>query len=138
MHENEVSKTVIGSAIDVHRELGPGLIESVYEEALCHELHLRALDFLRQRSLPISYKDIKLATPLRLDLLVAGKVIVDVKSKDEILPIDKQKMRTYLKLADLHLGLIINFNVSRLIDGVVRVVHQLEELPPDLRAGPEA
>ena len=132
MHENELSKLIIGGAIEVHRELGPGLIESVYEEALCHELNLLGLSVVRQQSLPIRYKGINLATPLRLDLLVASKVIVDVKSKTDILPIDKQKMRTYLKLVDCHLGLIINFNVERLIDGVMRVVYRLEEPPPDL------
>ena len=137
MHENEISKLIIGGAIGVHRELGPGLIESVYEEALCHELHLLGLSFLRQRSLPIAYKGVKLATPLRLDLLVAEKVIIDVKSKEDLMPIDKQKMRTYLKLTGCHLGLIINFNVIRLIDGIARVVHHLDELPPDLHGSPE-
>ena len=95
MHENEISEKIIGSAIEVHRILGPGLLESVHEEALCHELHLRGMRFLRQLHVPISFKDIKLGTDLRLDLLVEDKVIVDLKAKEVLSPIDKPKLLYY-------------------------------------------
>jgi len=127
MHENEVSEQIIGAAIEVHRILGPGLLESVYEEALCHELHLRGLKFVRQQSVPIPYKGIKLGTDLRLDLLVEDKVIVDLKAKEKLSPVDKPKLLTYLRLSDKHLGLIINFHVAVLKDGIFRVVNKLVE-----------
>ena len=127
MKENDISEKVIGCAIEVHRQLGPGLLESVYEEALCYELSKIGLSFERQQSVPIKYKDVLLATPLRLDLIVEGKVIVDNKAKSEVTPIDKQKLLTYLRLRDVRLGLLINFNVPRLVDGVRRVVNNLEE-----------
>ena len=127
MKENDISEKVIGCAIEVHRQLGPGLLASVYEEALCYELSKIGLSFERQQSVPIKYKDVLLATPLRLDLIVEGKVIVDNKAKSEVTPIDKQKLLTYLRLRDVRLGLLINFNVPRLVDGVRRVVNNLEE-----------
>jgi GxxExxY protein len=125
MHENEVSRQIIGAAIEVHRILGPGLLESVYEEALCYELDLRGLKYERQKQVPIQFKDKQLATDLRLDLLVEGKVIVDNKAKETVAPIDRQKLLTYLRLSDKGLGLIINFHVTRLVDGVERVVNNL-------------
>ena len=127
MQENEISEKIIGCAIEVHRQLGPGLIESVYEEALCYELAHASLEFKRQQRVPIRYKETLLATPLKLDLIIEGKVIVDNKSKNEVTNIDKQKLLTYLRLRDVHLGLIINFNVPRLVDGVFRVVNNLSE-----------
>jgi GxxExxY protein len=127
MHENEISEKVIGAAIEVHRILGPGLLESVYEEALCHELHLRGMQFMRQQSVPIPYKGIKLGTDLRLDLLVEDKVIVDLKAKEELSSIDKPKLLTYLRLSEKHLGLILNFHVEVLRDGIHRVVNKLDE-----------
>jgi len=139
MTENEISQAVIGAAIEVHRALGPGLIEQPYEEALCHELHLRGLTFARQQMVPITYKGVRLSADLRLDLLVEQKVIIDLKAKEQLLPLDKAKLRTYLRLTDHRLGLLINFHVERLTDGVVRVVNKLsepgiEEPPPDLHA----
>ena len=127
MHENEISEKIIGAAIEVHSILGPGLLESVYEEALCHELHLRGLQFIKQQSVPIPYKKIKLGSDLRLDLLVEDKVIIDLKAKEKLSTIDKPKLLTYLRLSDKHLGLIINFDVELLRDGVYRVVNKLEE-----------
>lgn len=97
MHENEISEKIIGAAIEVHRILGPGLLESVYEDALCHELHLRGIKFARQKNVPIPYKEVKLGTDLRLDLLVENKVIVDIKAKEKLSNIDKPKLLTYLK-----------------------------------------
>ena len=127
MHENDISEKIIGAAIEVHRILGPGLLESVYEDALCYELRLRGLRFKRQQSVPIPYKDIKLGTDLRLDLLGEDKVIVDLKAKETLSKIDKPKLLTYLRLSKRHLGLIINFHVELLKDGVHRVVNNLKE-----------
>ncbi|MCU0643671.1 MAG: GxxExxY protein [bacterium] len=128
MHENEISEKIIGAAIEVHRILGPGLLESIYEEALCHELHLRGINLVRQQNVPIPYKGIKLKTDLRLDLLVEDKVIVDLKAKEELSKNDKPKLLSYLRLSKKHLGLIINFHVELLRDGIHRVVNKLEEI----------
>lgn len=125
MHENEISEQVIGAAIEVHRMLGPGLLEGVYEEALCHELSLRDARFLRQEPVPICYKGVKLRTNLRLDLLVEGKVIVDLKAKERMTDLDHAKTLTYLRLTDLRLGLNINFHELRLVDGVKRIANNL-------------
>ena len=127
MHENEVSKKIIGCAIEVHKILGPGLLESVYEEALCHELSINKIEFKRQQLVPIQFKKITLGTPLRLDLIVEDLVIVELKAKEKLSTIDKPQLLTYLKLKDKHLGLIINFHEARLIDGVYRVVNNLIE-----------
>jgi GxxExxY protein len=127
MKENEISGRVIGCAIEVHRQLGPGLLESVYEEALCYELSEAGLRFGRQEKVPIKYKEVLLATPLRLDLIVEEKVIVETKAKTEVTPIDKQQLVTYLRLRNISLGLLLNFNVPRLVDGVHRVVNQFQE-----------
>ena len=125
MEENEITEKVIGCAIEVHRQLGPGLLESVYEEALCYELSGSGLTFSRQENVPIKYKEVELATPLRLDLLIEDKVIVDCKAKSEFHPIDGQQLLTYLRLCDKRLGLLINFNVTQLVKGVKRVVNDL-------------
>ncbi len=127
MNENEISERVIGCAIEVHRHLGPGLLESVYEEALCYELSKAGLQFQRQQNVPIRYKEVRLSTQLRLDLIVEGKVIIDNKAKADVTPIDKQQLLTYLRLQDVRLGLLINYNVPRLVDGVDRVVNDLKE-----------
>ena len=127
MHENELSEKIIGSAIEVHRILGPGLLESVYKDALCHELKLLGLRFIRQKSVPIPYKDVKLGTDLRLDLLVEDKVVVDLKAEEILSKIDKPKLLTYLRLSEKRLGLIINFHVKLLRDGIHRVVNNLKE-----------
>jgi GxxExxY protein len=130
MHENEISRLIIGAAIEVHKELGPGLIEKVYEESLCHEFHLRQITFKRQQPVPIYYKGVRLASDLWLDLLVHEKVIVDNKAKDEVTPLDKVRLLTYLRLCNLRLGLIINFHALRLTEGIVRVVNGLDEYHP--------
>ena len=129
MHENEISEQIIGAAIEVHRYHGPGLVEQIYEESLCHELHLRNLRFERQKLVPIRYKTVQLGVPLRLDLIVEGKVIVDLKAKEAILPLDRAKLLSYLRLVGLRLGLLINFHSVLLKDGVERVVNRLE--PPE-------
>src|SRR5712692_211390 len=130
MHENEISGMIIGAAIEVHRYYGPGLVEKVYEEALCHEFSLRDIPFRRQKPVPIHYKGVKLATDLYLDLLVYDKVIVDNKAKEEIVPIDKTKLLTYLRLSNLKLGLLINFHSLVLREGITRVVNNLDEYQP--------
>ncbi len=130
MQENELTQGIIGAAIEVHRCLGPGLLEAVYEEALCHELHSRHIPFTRQQRVPIAYKGIKLSTDLRLDLLIANQVIVDLKAKESVTPIDKSQLLTYLRLCDLRLGLLLNFHVIVLKDGIHRVANRLKELPP--------
>ncbi len=127
MLENDLSELIIGCAIEVHRELGPGLLESVYEEAVCHELSQAGLRFRRQEAVPIKYKRVLLSTQLRLDLIVEGRVIVDNKAKSDLTPIDQQQLLTYLRLRAVRLGLLINFNVAKLVDGVHRVVNQLPE-----------
>ena len=129
LHENEISSLIIGAAIEVHRFHGPGLIEQVYEESLCHEFALRSIPFERQKPVPIYYKDVRLGSDLRLELIVHCKVIVDNKAKEEVLPIDKTKLLTYLRLAKLRLGLIINFHERVLKDGIIRIVNDL--LPPE-------
>ena len=139
MHENEISHAIIGAAIEVHREVGPGLIEKPYEEAMCHELHLRGLPFLRQKSVPFIYKGVQLSVDLRTDLIVASKVIVDLKAKDQVTAIDKLKVLTYLRLLNLRLGLVINFHAEVLKDGIYRVVNKLvapeaPAEPPDLHS----
>lgn len=126
MHENEISERIIGAAIEVHRILGPGLLEGVYEQALCHELGLRGIQFERQKAVPIKYKGVTLSADLRLDLLVESKVIVDVKAKEEMTKIDHAKTLTYLRLTDKRLGLNINFHEPRLVDGIKRIVNNLE------------
>ena len=138
MTQNQISEAIIGAAIEVHRALGPGLVEKAYEEALCHELHLRGLRFARQRAVPITYKGTKLSADLWLDVLVEETIIVDLKAKETVVPLDKSKLLTYLRLCDLQIGLIINFHVERLIDGVSRVVNRFADSdtsvdPPDLR-----
>jgi len=125
MHENEISERIIGAAIEVHRYHGPGLVEQIYEESLCHEFNLRGIRFERQRPVPIDYKGVTLGVPLRLDLIVEDKVIVDLKAKEEVTPLDLAKLLSYLRLLKLRLGLIINFHSVLLKDGIHRVVNGL-------------
>ncbi len=120
---DELSKEIIGAAIEVHRRLGPGLLESAYEECLCCELSLRGIEFKRQVSLPVVYKGVKLDCGYRLDLLVGDLVILELKSVEKIEPIHEAQLLTYLRLRDSWLGLIINFNVKLLKDGVRRLVN---------------
>lgn len=119
---NELSRKVIGLAIEVHRELGPGLLESAYEEALAYELTQTGIPFTRQQETPLLYKGVKLDCGYRLDLIIADKLIVELKTVSEILPIHHAQLLTYLKLQQRSLGLLINFNVPVLKDGVRRIV----------------
>ena len=131
MHENEISERIIGAAIEVHKFYGPGLVEQVYEEALCHEFSLREIRFERQKQVPIYYKGVKLGVPLRLDLIVEEKVIVDLKAKEDVTAFDRAKLLSYLRLSNLRLGLIINFHSLVLKDGISRVVNGLNLPPPE-------
>jgi GxxExxY protein len=126
MDENEVSRVVYECAIEVHRELGgPGLLESVYEEALVWELRQRGLKVERQREVPIPYKSILLATPLRLDVLVEDKVIVECKAVEKNIPLFGAQVLTYLRLSKLKLGMIVNFGEELVARGIHRVVNKL-------------
>ena len=126
MHENQISKQILDASIEVHRTLGgPGLLESVYEEALAWELQHRGFDVKRQMLVPIRYKGQILGNPLRLDLLVADKVIVEVKATTEFNPIYTVQALTYLRLMDLKLALVINFGERYVKNGYHRVVNGL-------------
>jgi GxxExxY protein len=118
-----LSHEIIGAAIEVHRWLGPGLLESVYEAALCNELRLRGMSVERQVSLPVTYKGEVLDCCLKLDLVVNNKIIVEVKSVDKLLSVHKSQLLTYLRLQGLWLGLLINFHCELLRDGVRRVLN---------------
>jgi GxxExxY protein len=120
MLDNDITQRVIGAAIEVHRQLGPGLLESAYEECLCHELQIRKPNFERQKPIPLVYKDAKLDCGYRLDLLVEGRIVVELKSVDGLGAIHEAIVLTYLKLSGHHLGLLINFNVTLLKDGIKR------------------
>jgi GxxExxY protein len=120
MLDNEITQRIIGAAIEVHKQLGPGLLESAYEECLCHELTVRNMNFERQKPIPLVYKEAKLDCGYRLDLLVEGRIVVELKSIDGLGPIHEAIILTYLKLSGHKLGLLINFNVSLLKDGIRR------------------
>ena len=125
MDENACSKGIIGAAIEVHRCLGPGLLEATYEEALIHELTSTGLSLERQLLVPISYKGFELANSLRLDLIVNELVIVEIKAVDVILPIHDAQLLTYLRLTNKKLGLLLNFNSPSMRTGIKRVVNRL-------------
>jgi GxxExxY protein len=125
--ENEDGKDqrtslIIGAAIEVHRVLKPGLLESAYEECLCHELHLRGISFRRQVELPIAYKGINLDCGYRLDLIVQEEVVVELKCLEKVLPIHEAQLLTYMRLTGKRVGLLINFNVPLLTQGITRRV----------------
>lgn len=120
---NELSKQVIGAAIEVHRQLGLGLLESTYEACLCHELALRRIPFERQVPLPVVYKGLEIDCSYRLDVLVGRLLILELKAIDELVPIFDAQLLTYLRLSNLWLGLLINFNVEMLKDGIKRLVN---------------
>jgi GxxExxY protein len=120
--EKALTEQIIGAAIEVHRHFGPGLLESAYEECLCRELHLRGLKFERQRLLPLEYKGVKLDCGYRIDIVVEEKVILELKVVDTIAPIHEAQLLTYLRLSGIKIGLIINFNVPVLKDGIKRLV----------------
>ncbi len=124
---NKLSSKIIGAAIEVHKALGPGLLESAYEECICHEMGFLKLSFERQKPLPVVYKRVKLDCGYRLDIVVENAIILELKSCEKIEPIHRAQLLTYLKLSGLNLGLLLNFNVSVMRDGIVRIVNKLEE-----------
>jgi GxxExxY protein len=117
-----LTRNIIGAAIEVHRALGPGLLESTYQTCLAHELALREIAFEREKPLPVEYKSISLECGYRLDFLVEEKVVVELKSVAEMLPVHEAQLLTYMKLAGCRVGLLINFNVPLLKDGISRRV----------------
>jgi GxxExxY protein len=119
---DELSNKVLGCAIEVHRELGPGLLESTYEQRLAYELSRAKIPFKDQHELPVKYKDIRLDCGYRIDLLADDSLVVELKSIDQLLPIHEAQILTYMKLARIKVGLLINFNVTRLTKGVRRFV----------------
>jgi GxxExxY protein len=124
---DKISEAIIGAAIDVHKALGPGLLESAYETCIAYELAERGWPVESQLTLPLIYKGLTLDSGYRLDLLVAKRVIVEVKSVEHLLPIHQAQLLSYLKLSGCKLGLLINFNVTLLKHGIVRIVNGLEE-----------
>lgn len=121
--ENELTDRIIGAAIEVHKALGPGLLESVYEECLCYELSQAGLSFCRQVRLPVSYKGVKLDCGYIMDIVVEDGVVVEIKAVSELLPVHAAQLTTYLKLANKSVGLLINFDVAVLKRGLKRVVN---------------
>jgi len=122
MKTNQLTGQVIGAAIEVHKTLGPGLLESVYEECLCHELDVRHIPYRRQQALPVEYKGVKIDCGYRIDLLVSDLIILELKSVDSLQPIHEAQLLTYIKLIGLRVGLLINFNVRVLKEGIKRLI----------------
>ena len=120
--ENELTERIIGAAIEVHRNLGPGLLESTYEECLCFELTNQNIPFERQKSLPVAYKNLHLECGYRIDVLVSQLVVVEIKAVDILIPIHHAQLLTYLKLGGWKVGLILNFNVTKMTNGIKRLV----------------
>jgi len=122
LYERELTAQIIGAAIEVHRELGPGLLESAYQACLARELSLRGLPFMQEKPLPVEYKGTRVDCGYRLDFLVDGKVIVELKAVDALAPVHEAQLLTYLKLTGCRVGLLINFYVPVLKDGIKRLV----------------
>ena len=127
MRHNELSGIVIDCAIDIHRRLGPGLLESVYQEVLLYELRKRGLRVEKELPIPVIWDEVKLEVGFRADLIVENLLIVELKSLEAVAPVHKKILLTYLRLADMRLGLLINFGTELLKDGVSRVVNGLAE-----------
>ncbi len=131
---NRITESIIGAAIDIHRALGPGLLESAYEACLAFEIVERGLKVEQQKPLPVVYREVRLDCGYRLDLLVEGVVIVEVKAVDHLMPVHQAQLLSYLKLSGCHVGLLINFNVKILKDGLRRVVNNFPESPRPQRS----
>ena len=133
MQHDPITHEIIGAAIEVHRILGPGLLESAYEECLAHELTIRKLEYRRQVPVPVVYKGVKLKCGYRIDILVAGSIVLELKSIEAIAPVHEATLLTYLCLSGNTLGLIINFHVTVLKDGIRRFVLKHNEPQSELR-----
>ena len=127
MIENAVAQQVVDAAYRVHTTLGPGLLESVYEAALAYELEKRGLRIARQQAIPVVYEEVRIHTGFRADLVVEDAVIVEIKALEASAPVHRKQLLTYLKLSGKHLGLLINFNVALIRDGITRIVNDLRE-----------
>lgn len=120
MQRDPLTEVIIGCAVEVHRQLGPGLLESAYEQCLAHELTLAGVPFQMQVPIPVQYKDIHLDCGYRIDILVAEQVLLELKSVEKMTGLHEAQLLTYMKLADISRGLLINFNAPRLVDGIQR------------------
>ena len=127
MTENEISKQVVDAAYTIHVALGPGLLESVYETVMCHELRKRGLKVERQVAVPVIYDGLQFEEGFRADIVVEGKVILELKSVEHVLPVHSKQTLTYIRLMDKRLGFLINFGAARIKDGIWRIVNGLEE-----------
>ncbi|MBE9503445.1 MAG: GxxExxY protein [Proteobacteria bacterium] len=125
MNENEISKVIVNTCLKVHKRLGPGLLESVYEEVLFYELNKLKLKCERQVAMPVFYDNLKLDIGFRADLIVNNKVILELKSVETILPVHKKQLLTYLNISDIKLGLLLNFNEELIKNGITRIVNNL-------------
>ncbi|HLG29870.1 MAG TPA: GxxExxY protein [Candidatus Brocadiales bacterium] len=125
MTENEVATSVVDLCLKIHRALGPGLLGSVYEEVLCFELEKLGLNYSRQQGIPVIYNDVRMDIGFRADVIVEDKVIVEIKSVEAIAPVHHKQLLTYLKLTNFKLGLLVNFNVDLIKNGITRVVNNL-------------
>ena len=117
-----ITEKIIGAAIEVHKALGPGLLESVYETCLCHEFQLSGMLFERQKTLPVMYKGVQLETGLRIDILVEDAVVVELKCVEKIAPVHESQLLTYMRLSNISTGILLNFYTPRLVDGIKRMV----------------
>ena len=120
LYEEELSEAIIGAAVEVHRHLGPGLLESAYQICLAHEFYLRNIPYQQELTIPIEYKGLKLDANYRLDFLVDKKIVVELKAIEVVLPVHEAQLIPYLQLTGCRAGLLINFNVDRLIKGITR------------------
>ena len=127
MHENEIARVIVDAAYQIHTTLGPGLLESVYEIVLAYELEKRGLAVARQTPIPVIYQEMSFDEGFRADLVVQGKVIVELKSVEKVAPVHKKQLLTYLRLADKRLGLLINFGEALIKNGITRIVNRLAE-----------
>jgi GxxExxY protein len=125
MTENDLAKVMVNIFLQVHRTLGPGLLESVYESAICHELDKIEIKYSKQKDIQVFYDNVKLNLGFRADLIIDNKLIVEIKSVEEIAPIHQKQLLTYLKLTNTKLGLLVNFNVVLIKNGITRIVNNL-------------
>jgi GxxExxY protein len=135
--ENQLTEKIIGCGIEVHKALGPGLLESAYEECFCYELKQNGLSFSRQVPLPVEYKGIKLDCGYRIDVVVNDLIVIELKTVENILPIHEAQLLTYLKLSRRSVGLLMNFNVPVLKQGITRLVNRFQEASASQRLGGE-
>ena len=130
---DDLTDKVIGACIEIHQAVGPGLLESAYEGCLCHELSLAGLQFERQKPLPVHYKGVNLDCGYRLDLVIENRLVMELKAVEQLLPVHEAQLLTYLKLSGMPLGLLVNFNVARLKDGLKRMVNRFPDFSASLR-----